>query len=169
MKDISSCVQTHSLWQELGITDQGLIAGLAILFCGFEDALKRGGYLREDKTGPWPDWWRFADCNCQVFDGQTDDALHQATECLIANPARLQIRTEDAVVDYQANPSPLPGDGIPQKAVNAIQRVRNNLFHGGKFGSGEIEDPARSECLLRHSVTVLEHAAELDERLKRVF
>jgi hypothetical protein len=73
------------------------------------------------------------------------------------------------VVDYEANPSPLAGDSRLRKAVSAMQRVRNNLFHGGKFRNGEIEDSARNECLLRHSITVLEHAVELDERLKRVF
>lgn len=169
MKDISSRVQTHSLWQNLGITDQGLVSDFFILFCCFEYALKRGGCLREDKTGPWPDWWRFADDNCQVFDGQTDDAFHQATEYLIANPPRLQTKTEGGVVDYEANPRPMAGDSRLRQAVNAMQRVRNNLFHGGKFRNGEIEDPARNECLLRHSITVLEHAVELDERLKRVF
>lgn len=35
-----------------------------------------------------------------------------------------------------------------------VRRVRNNLFHGGKF-NGRWFEPERSELLLRHSLTIL--------------
>jgi hypothetical protein len=35
-----------------------------------------------------------------------------------------------------------------------VRRVRNNLFHGGKF-NGRFFDPERSTELLKHSITVL--------------
>ncbi|MBM3603933.1 MAG: hypothetical protein FJX25_04060 [Alphaproteobacteria bacterium] len=35
-----------------------------------------------------------------------------------------------------------------------VRRVRNNLFHGGKF-NGRFFDPERSSELLEHSITIL--------------
>src|SRR3546814_18633912 len=46
-----------------------------------------------------------------------------------------------------------------------VRRVRNNLFHGGKF-NGRWFEPQRSEQLLKHSLTILRAclAARSEER-----
>jgi hypothetical protein len=42
MEDLTSCVQTHELWQKLRIKNKELVADFFILFSRFEYALKRG-------------------------------------------------------------------------------------------------------------------------------
>jgi hypothetical protein len=39
--------------------------------------------------------------------------------------------------------------------------VRNNLFHGGKFADGSIENPDRNEQLLRVSLRVMHGILDL--------
>lgn len=45
------------------------------------------------------------------------------------------------------------------KLLIYVRRVRNNLFHGGKF-NGHWFEPERSEPLLRHSLTILTACVE---------
>ena len=45
-----------------------------------------------------------------------------------------------------------------------IRRVRNNLFHGGKFGGNWLE-PDRSKLLLTYSLMILNELIKLNARL----
>ena len=47
-------------------------------------------------------------------------------------------------------------DKSAQALFGHIRRMRNNLYHGGKF-NGTWFEPERSELLLGHGLTVLEH------------
>lgn len=55
-----------------------------------------------------------------------------------------------------------PGALSPARLlVLYIRRVRNNLFHGGKF-AGQWFDPDRSKALLEASVLLLGHFITID-------
>ena len=49
-----------------------------------------------------------------------------------------------------------------------VRRVRNNLFHGGKF-NGRWFEPQRREVLLRHSLTILRACLAASEDVGRAF
>ncbi len=49
-----------------------------------------------------------------------------------------------------------------------VRRVRNNLFHGGKF-NGNWFAPQRSEELLKSSIIVLRRALEMNANVKQAF
>jgi hypothetical protein len=159
----------HTLWEKLKITEPDLVTDLFIVFSRFEYALKRSGYLRQNIHDAEPDWDTFGtkNENKQRFDSDANAEFKQAVEYLVKHPPQKQIRTSRDSFKYEAKP--LGGQSGLHETVLAIRRVRNNLFHGGKFPNGPFEDSARDVDLLRHSLTVLEHILELDDRVQRFF
>ncbi len=49
-----------------------------------------------------------------------------------------------------------------------VRRVRNNLFHGGKFNEHWFE-PERSEHLISHSITILNKALIMNKDVHTAF
>lgn len=49
-----------------------------------------------------------------------------------------------------------------------VRRVRNNLFHGGKFNEHWFE-PERSVPLLRHSLSILDACLRSSQQLNEAF
>lgn len=49
-----------------------------------------------------------------------------------------------------------------------VRRIRNNLFHGGKF-NGHWFEPKRSEELLRHSLTILRGCLAASKEVRGTF
>lgn len=125
------------------------------VFSRAEYALKASGFNNGD--GP-------AKANWQLF------AL--SVETLIANPATPELKE---AIDFFFNAPPkmqVIVGGVIQWAVSEpqtnskadklllyVRRVRNNLFHGGKF-NGHWFEPERSESLLLHSLTILRACVE---------
>lgn len=50
-----------------------------------------------------------------------------------------------------------------------IGRVRNNLFHGGKFQGRYLSDPERSLELINHCTTILNASLEINSDLNEAF
>jgi hypothetical protein len=125
------------------------------VFSRTEYALKASGFNKGDGT---------AEANWREFALKVDT--------LIANPSSLELKE---AIDFFFNAPPkkqvIVGGVIqweisePQTNSHAdklliyVRRVRNNLFHGGKF-NGHWFDPERSEPLLRHSLTILTNCVE---------
>jgi hypothetical protein len=65
--------------------------------------------------------------------------------------------------------SDAPPDGTPTVVLfQYIRRVRNNLFHGGKF-NGRWFDPERSERLIGSSLVVLDACLDASPELREVY
>lgn len=125
------------------------------VFSRAEYALKAAGYNNGDGAAE-ANWRRFA----------------LAVEGLIANPANLEL--QEAIYFFFNEPpkKQVIASGVIQWEVSEpatnsqadklliyVRRVRNNLFHGGKFNSHWFE-PERSEPLLRHSLSILTACVE---------
>lgn len=50
-----------------------------------------------------------------------------------------------------------------------VRRVRNNLFHGGKFSAELFEDTERQEQLLRNSLVILSACLSLSPDVRGFF
>ena len=127
-------------------------------FSRFEFALKENGYLMTTVPGARaePDWNRF------VVEHQDHYAPSQAAGALIAaNPLR-QIIGEDGGLTFGEVPFATNATKL-RRVVGLAKTVRNNLFHGGKHGSGDWDDPDRMTELLRVTTTVLADLARLGE------
>lgn len=146
----------------------GSLNDLAIqLFQAFsrtEYALKAAGYHNGDGN---------AEANWQKF------AL--AVEPTISNPLSLELKAAIAFI-LKAPPKKqvIVGGNIEWAVVapttisqadtllQYVRRVRNNLFHGGKF-NGHWFDPERSESLLRHSLEILAACVASVPKIKEAY
>jgi len=117
-------------------------------FSRFEFALKENGYL---KKGPrsiaQADWVKFIDLHRNdYYPG------NQAKE-LLEDPPKTQtvngrgVEWHDLVFDE--------GQSELSKVVLIIKTIRNNLFHGGKHGVDDWDNPDRVRFLLSRGIVVL--------------
>ena len=132
-----------------------LASQLFQVFSRTEYALKASGYNNGDGAAE-ANWKKFA----------------LAVEGVVANPSSLEVKE---AIDFMFNAPPkkqiIVGGNIQWKVSEPssnsradklliyVRRVRNNLFHGGKF-NGHWFEPERSEPLLRHSLVILSACVE---------
>jgi len=147
-----------------------LIYEFFAVFSRFEYALKNGGYLSvwtvstrsgEKKENHGPDWRKFArhterDYQRAICNSQSES--YQATAYILDQPPKLEvvIQTADGnkspEVDFRESPPRIGSDW--SNIIEYANRVRNNLFHGGKY-KGDPYDPTRDEDLLNNTLTIL--------------
>lgn len=104
-----------------------LVCEFFAVFSRFEFTLKETGFLR-------------------VVNGRATPAWRQYGTSL-SNPPQVQIGRETWAH------APLRGKTRIAQALDAVTRVRNNLFHGGKHTPHS--PPGRDEKLIRTSLTLL--------------
>lgn len=128
------------------------------LFAQYESSLKANGYVVGSDKGVQADWDRFAK---EVVGENFLEMLGNKSESatfILSNPPRKQVMKE-GVVDWSEVPS--TEDKSVVKLFLWIRRIRNNLFHGAKFG-GVWNSPERSLNLLSNSLVVMEHFKDVD-------
>lgn len=120
------------------------------VFARTEYALKAVGHHQGDGNAE-PDWTAFAETVRTVLDNPHSDELIAAVAYLLAHPPKKQV-VHNGVLGWS--------NARPQARSQAdlillyVRRVRNNLFHGGKF-NGRWFEPERSMDLLRHCLVIL--------------
>jgi hypothetical protein len=131
------------------------------LFAQYEYALKAMGYGTAGSKGQAePDWDRFSNEIGAVIMTLEDAALAEARLYILEHPPKRQIWV-DGAVQWQDVPN---DERSPQLLFAHIRRVRNNLYHGGKF-NGRWIDPDRSAQLMGKAMLILERLVTLDEQL----
>ena len=122
-------------------------------FSRMEYALKASGYL-QNVNDAHPDWDRFAADIRVEFEEIDDGDFRTAVKYLREEPPCKQI-----VQDGQLTFVDRPADGQPvaHQVLLMVRRVRNNLFHGGKYSPASEANPGRDRALIEYSLIVLEH------------
>lgn len=132
------------------------------VFSRFEFALKEAGYVHINRFNrAIPHWDRFANeagSRLQVSAGSELDA---AITYLTGEPPEVQTSAQGW------SQAPLRGDTLGAMAIDAVQRVRNNLFHGGKHTPHS--PPGRDEKLVRLALVVLGACLAQDGNLQGTF
>lgn len=126
------------------------------LFAQLEYAMKAIGYVeagRHDQATP--DWTRFVNERGTAVMEMQSGPVVAARDYLLAHPPKRQV-FNGGVLEWAAVP---PDDISPQALFGHVRRIRNNLYHGGKF-NGRWLEPDRSELLLNHGLAVLEAVRE---------
>lgn len=119
-------------------------------FSRMEYALKAAGFRVGNSSRVDPNWDCFSEKIAPKFEENAINIL-AAIEYYTGYPPKKQV-----LVDEQLDWS----DTLPdcrsraELMINLIKRVRNNLFHGGKFEQSGNEE--RDEMLLRHGIELLE-------------
>ena len=138
-----------------------LASDLFRTFARFEYALKAAGFYQHatpHDDAAKPDWTAFARSVRDALNNPADADLREAVEYILGHPPQKQIIRDETLDWREALPPTTPGDRA-DLVLMLVRRVRNNLFHGGKF-SAQWFDPTRSEQLLRHSLTILRGCLE---------
>lgn len=131
------------------------------LFAQYEYALKAMGYGRSRNGHAEADWDRFAnEVGAQVLRLETPD-VKEACDYLFRTPPKRQVWADAGHVDWATVTSQ---DRSAQTLFAHLRRVRNNLYHGGKF-NGRWIDPDRSRELIGSSLGILRALTELDSRV----
>lgn len=133
-------------------------------FARFEYALKAAGFHNGDGAAE-PNWRSFAQSIPAVFDNPGDPDLEAAVGYILDHPPKKQIIADGLLTwSVSAPDTDLKSDRV----LIYMRRVRNNLFHGGKF-NGRWFEPERSEFLLRHSLVILRACIDASNDLGQAF
>jgi len=133
------------------------------LFAQYEYALKVMGYWK-DRNGNRvePDWDRFANDIGTVIHQDPSPDVSAARDYILDAPPKRQIVKEGQIA-WEKVPN---GDRSSQALFGHLRRVRNNLYHGGKF-NGVWFAPDRSFDLMTRAVLLLETLREAHPELKK--
>ncbi len=132
-----------------------LAGNLFHVFSRTEYTLKASGF--NNGNGPAEANWRtFALAVEAVIAAPSSPALKEAIDFFFDTPPNKQVIVDGAIRWEVSEPQT---DSKADKLLVYVRRVRNNLFHGGKF-NGHWFAPERSEPILRHSLTVLSACVE---------
>jgi len=127
------------------------------IFSRMEFSLKKSGYLINSKAEA--NWTEFWSDNEEYFDITNNNLLAEAYSYIMSYPPKKQIINENNTLDFQE----VDGD-----LCLHIRRIRNNLFHGGKFSISDV-DTTRNKKLIDSSILILEAFKDLDSCVKSNF
>jgi hypothetical protein len=146
--------------------DRKLVLEFFWKFSVFECALKREGYLRAGlNDGAQPDWSGFGRSIRGRFREIQSRGFQDALRTLIdASPQQQVVRRGQLawrVVQRRGEESE------EEFTLRLVRTTRNNLFHGGKYPDGPVEEVARDRKILRAALGVLEGCYELHPGVAR--
>ena len=137
-----------------------------VIFSRFEYALKFTGYRLQGLRAK-PSWDDFATAIADAFDAAIAPENVQFTEaaaCSGGVPADVQAQVDDHLswAPFQT----CTGVRTAHNVLDALQQVRNNLFHGGKYFASQRD---RDERLITASMIVLEACVQMDAEVRRAY
>lgn len=150
-----------------GLTNE-LLLEFFLVFSRFEYAMKAAGWTKPKAGAAEPDWQRLINVvNAQ--DATITRPLLEAGAYLLSSPPKEQIRRSDGSLEW----SPVRCDDDARLVACmlwGVKRVRNNLFHGGKFELLGKLSP-RNWQLVESSLRVLERLLEVPvcEPIRRLY
>lgn len=123
-------------------------------FSVLECALKTGGFLESYRGYAKPDWDKFAEKVDGRFEGITVAGFKEACKKLELKPPKRQIVRENRLGWKKTNRK--KGQSYESFIIDLVKTVRNNLFHGGKYPDGPVEEISRDSELIDAALIVLE-------------
>ena len=133
-------------------------------FARFEYALKAAGFHHGEGEAR-PNWDTFAVTVRPAFENVQLQTLKVAVEYMLSNPPKKQI-VKNGKLDLDEGLCNNSNEA--DKLLIYVRRVRNNLFHGGKF-NGHWFAPQRSEELMRHSLVILEACLAESDKVREAY
>jgi hypothetical protein len=156
----------NELYGHLAI-NKDLVTGFSIMFSRLEYSLKRTPeYALKRNNGVEANWKAFSNDHKDRFDCKRTKQLQKAVEYLLNHPPLKQI-LNNGVLDWKSTEEQNLSDF--EKLILSVTRVRNNLFHGGKFQSMPLNDPGRDADLIKSCNVILEECLFLNNRIREIF
>lgn len=130
------------------------------MYARVEFALKRVGRVTDRDGRLIVSWDELAGSISPHFSPTANSRLRDAAAYIFDHPPKKQV-LQDGRVEWRVVRS--QGRDLTQ-LLGHIRRIRNNLFHGGKFATDLEAEPARNETLLEHATVVLSEVVNLSRR-----
>lgn len=129
------------------------------VFSRFEYARKRAGYVRCGRHGQAEaDWDCFA---CRLGD---EFLCRLGASTLRDHPPKRQV-----LMDGKLEWEKTCAINSTKDLFLAVRRVRNNLFHGGKYPSGPVPEASRDKELLEEATRILDLALNACSNIRGTF
>lgn len=142
------------------------------IFSRFEYSLKRCKYL-ENGDFVKPDWIKFSQeldrKYKQYFFENIKEEFEKAKRYLFEYPPKKQIIKNQNRLGWMGGVTIVYTDQSFEKLLCLVRRVRNNLFHGGKFETGPVDGSERNMELINSSIIVLKECLSLNSCVFEVF
>lgn len=135
------------------------------LISRFEYALKIVGFCNKNGDAQ-PDWDAFAKSINDDFVKDSNKELAKSVDYILSQPPNKQIVQDGELKWSKALPKNKPELEL---LLILVRRVRNNLFHGGKYSDGYFEEPARSKELIEACISILNHCLSLSHKVSKAF
>ena len=138
---------------------QELACEFLAVFSRFEYALKSTAYALGGANHVTPDWDLFGRHIDERFRASSNEKIADAIDFLLKHSPRKQV-----LVDGRIRLRDCPPDrNLPQavQVLLMVRRVRNNLFHGGKYLPDGETEAGRNECLVSCSMQVLKYCLDM--------
>lgn len=148
-----------------------LLLDFFLTLAQFEFALKNSGFhVRRPGELCYPahpDWDRFAESLRNSFDAGRTPTLRKASDYLLISPPWEEVVIESGL-GWNTKP---PEESLPTivRLIRCVRRIRNNLFHGGKFTTLPIQDGNRNRVLFQSALVVLEECLRLSDDVRSVY
>jgi hypothetical protein len=142
-----------------------LILEFFLLFSKLEYALKMAGFNKGNGNAE-ANWNAFAESISDKFNRNNNAELTKGVDYILKNPPNKQI-IKNGILEWSSTQPNSKSE--TDLLLQYICRVRNNLFHGGKYKGSLLENPDRSEQLLTSCVTILTYCLELSPNVKEAF
>ncbi|MEX2449932.1 MAG: hypothetical protein WD407_03675 [Rhodospirillales bacterium] len=111
------------------------------------------------------DWQKFSRSIQGFFEKSENNELRSAIQYFLDHPPKKQVIRNNQIDWEEAN----PGSKIPEELILLyVRRVRNNLFHGGKF-HGHWVEPQRDINLLKYSLVILDACLQASNDVREAF
>ena len=147
---------------------------LFVIYSRFEFALKASGYLVKKNAGKpaEPNWDLFVRRYKNAFkvSGKIEISFNFLTEqktapnrqvLVVSNKGELSTKWVTQNID--------PNSPELKRVVDSIKLIRNNLFHGGKYGEESWNNLERARLLIEHVINVIWTLVELDKDIEAYF
>lgn len=134
------------------------------VFSRTEYALKASGFHKGDGAAE-ANWDNFALAVEDLVAAPASPALQEAINFILNAPPKKQVIVGGVIQWRVSEPQ---NNSQAGKLLMYVRRVRNNLFHGGKF-NGHWFEPERSEVLLLSSLTILKACVEAVDSVREAY
>lgn len=134
-------------------------------FARCEYCLKAVGLRKPNPEKPTADWKAFAGGVHAIFSDPPSQEFSAAIDYYLAHPPKKQVVRDNLL----AWSDTLPDHNTQSELVLLLLcRVRNNLFHGGKF-NGHWFEPQRSEDLINHGLHIMRTVVESHQAVSQAY
>lgn len=142
-----------------------LIFEFFLLFSKFEYALKIVGFHNGEGVAR-ANWTTYAESIKNDFDKDSNDELIESVSYILIHPPKKQI-IKDGVLKWSENPPDSSSD--IELLLKYVCRVRNNLFHGGKYKDRYLKQEDRSKKLLIACNSILRNCLQISNEVREAF